>query len=565
MRSLAIPLHLAFFAAALVAGWLLPGAPWEAVRALVLVPALLILPGLGWARGVAHPLDRVMRGVGISLIVGVPLLVFFRYDSELALLVAGTVCLEGWRRPSPGATPLLAGEKAGIAAVVLATLLVACSWWSLIKLPLDGNWWSPAAEELPDEGQITLGSGWTQVERIGGAVVASTEEGSGEFELDEGIVALRGPVGAVLQVGDQSAVIETDPVQDPEEGPVPRYLKAGVVSLRVHEGGTIRVPPGLDVVIMADQAGIWELHEANVLRFGHYYQLLNMVEQLRWAREMGDTRWVTDVQPPLWSWPLGVAVVFNDGEQPTANVLFLYVCLLLGLAGVRVVGRWAPDAPWIAWCLPAFALAEHAKLMLVAGSAGLPDSAYTLAVVGLLGSAAGAGWGIVAQLARYPGTLIAGLFLVFAGRRAEAMKLGVGVAALILAFGLGGWATGDLDGWIETAMWETGPEHWHGETSPSVLLARIPAFYLLWLGYAGGTPLLIPSVQNRAVNVLYGTALAYSLLLCTIDHSPSHYFLPLVWLSVLAVAVGKPRKWAWPAWLAAVGMGYALWGVPITG
>ena len=88
--------------------------------------------------------------------------------------------------------------------------------------------------------------------------------------------------------------------------------------------------------------------DAGELRFNHYYQLLNMVEQLRWAHE----RWDTDVQPPLWSWLLGAALAVTHGGLPTANVLCLYMLLVGVIAGMRFLGVYAPNAPVVAWILP---------------------------------------------------------------------------------------------------------------------------------------------------------------------------------------------------------------------
>ena len=69
-----------------------------------------------------------------------------------------------------------------------------------------------------------------------------------------------------------------------------------------------------------------------------------------------------------------------------------------------------------------------------------------------------------------------------------------------------------------------------------VLLGRAPAFFALWFVYSGGTLLLAALRWPTGTRVALGTALLYSLLLCTIDHSPTHYFVPLVQLSALAAA-----------------------------
>ena len=63
----------------------------------------------------------------------------------------------------------------------------------------------------------------------------------------------------------------------------------------------------------------------------------------------------------------------------------------------------------------------------------------------------------------------------------------------------------------------------------------------------GGLLLAIPFLIGHAnrlrnnLRVILGTALIYSLILGTIDHNPSHYFLPLVALTGPAVicAIGS--------------------------
>lgn len=552
-----------------------PAPEHEALRALLIVPALLMLPGLAWARGAIHPIDRVLRASVLSTAFGIPLLAAAaQTPAPQPVILFGSALFGalGWLLPGRRLQRGSTGERIGTATVILATALVALTWRTAIELPLDGNWWSPAGESLPEQGTAEPGDGWRTTRQVGAAWVLKPGDGEATFTMGAGLVAVRGPVGTHVTVDGRSAAIEADPMENPEEGPVPRYLGRGVTSSLVEHGGALHLSaPGTTTVYLVPSAqALWELHGSGELRFGHYYQILNMVEQLRWARETGSSRWVTDVQPPLWSWPLGLVLRGNTadgslGEQPTANVLFLYLCALIGLVAVRAISRWAPNAPWIAYTLPALALAEHARLMLEPGSAGLPDTLYTLAVVALVASPAGAGWGIVAQLARYPGTLISGLFLLYSGRFRDAARLGVSVGILVLAFALVGQASGALEGWIATATWETGPEHWHGETDPTVLLGRAPEFYRVWLGYAGLAPLIALSGWNRAVRVLFGTAVTYSLLLCTIDHFPSHYFLPLLWLSVIAVAAAKPGPWALRTWLALAGLGYALIYVPITG
>ncbi len=585
MRSRSAGASVVFIALAWSLTERFPGTAAEAWRALMVVPALLIVPGIGWVRRLERRLDRIFAAVGVGVLCGFPMVVLAQMGLHGAAFgLAATVAAWGWVIPGRAASPMGTGEKVGVAAVLVSTLAVGISWWPTVTRPLDANWWSSAAEQLPDsisEDAIPVpGDGWATKRRVGnGWVLTATDATLLPVSSGSAIIALRSDVGDELTVDDQTVRLERAPIEKPDEGSVPRYLDRGVASIAVTGSGTHQVGARWGrqgtVYVIPDQETLWELDGRGELKFVNYYQILNMVEQLNWVGETGRTRCVTDVQPPLWTWILATAERGNDEaphggmpapppELPTANILFLYICALIGLAGVRVIARWRPDAPLVAWCLPALALAEHAKLMLEPGSADLPDSAYTLAILGLAGSV-GIGWGVVAQLLRYPGTLVSWLMLALDARWRDLARLTSIIVALVLGFGATGWVTGALDGWIATATWETGPEHWHGQADPAVLLARVPEFYGVWLGYAGLAPIIALSGWNRAVRVMLGTAFLYSLLLCTIDHFPSHYFLPLVQLSVLAVACASPGRAAWRSWLSVAGLAYALHSVPITG
>jgi hypothetical protein len=132
------------------------------------------------------------------------------------------------------------------------------------------------------------------------------------------------------------------------------------------------------------------------------------------------------------------------------------------------------------------------------------------------------------------------------------------VAVLVLGL-LGGAAAGRLGEWAGIVWFEFSPEHWHGDFHPGTLLSRAPEFYETWLRTAGGTPLLaLLLVRGRALRLLFA-AIVYSLLLCTIDHFPTHYFLPLVHLSVIAVAAGSEGVRG--PWLRAVLLGLSLLGL----
>ncbi|NOY27404.1 MAG: hypothetical protein GXP62_16180 [Oligoflexia bacterium] len=112
---------------------------------------------------------------------------------------------------------------------------------------------------------------------------------------------------------------------------------------------------------------------------------------------------------------------------------------------------------------------------------------------------------------------------------------------------------GGLDDMLFILYFETFPEHWHGHYQLSGLASRVPEFYWIWLRYTGGGLLLAalcivgPSNSaRRGLRFLLASALIYSLLLCTIDHHPTHYFLPLIALTgpaVVAASTAASSKW----------------------
>ena len=115
------------------------------------------------------------------------------------------------------------------------------------------------------------------------------------------------------------------------------------------------------------------------------------------------------------------------------------------------------------------------------------------------------------------------------------------IGAVIAAIGV---ATGVLQDLLFILYFETFPEHWHGEYSPARLLPRVPGFYALWTAYTGGGIILAsaaalltaPSEARRHLRWLLTAIGLYSGMLATIDHHPTHYFLPLVAVTGVAVA-----------------------------
>lgn len=535
----------------------------EVWRALLVAPLLLWVPGRSFPVRAAGALERELAAVGISLAVLVPAVIAARMGAGpsglLGVPIAAWAVGRVWAGLSPVPRPRWTTADRAAVGLVLA-VVGTWSWRDRLTIgrDLDRYWYHPAVEAgfAGADPVPRAGEGWAVV----GTSVGQREPGwwglpSSETPQLRGpargtvLLLLSGPVGAGLTVGDRSVTVTREVTEDPEEGPVPRYLDAGIAALAVDldlgpddtltllcpdpERTRIRVVPSVEAA--------WELHAIGALRHVHYYQLLNMVEQLRWSAELVHQRWVTDVQPPGWSWVLAAVREATGGGLVTANVLFVVLLVPLGLAGVATVRAWAPRAHPLAWAVPVATLPVQAKLLLEPGSAGMPDTAYTFALAMVaLGLARGprvAGWALAAQLLRYPATLVTGLMAVLAGRPAALARIVATVLTAMAAFGVAGQATGALDRWLATVGWEIGPEHWHGEFDPGVLLGRVPGFYALWVAYAGGTPLLAAARWTPGVRATLGAALLYSLLLCTIDHRPSHYFLPLVHLAAVGLGI----------------------------
>ena len=562
---------------ALAALFLAAGAPGWAMG-LVVLPAVLWAPGWGWARwlharrdGDASPLqvaiDATWIGIGLVVISGSvvrELSLDPPWLLALSVLWGAPGLVLAWRRR--GSAPLELPSRrsiAALAAVALAVLLVAWNHAPGLVRPMDAYWWHAAPDqETWQRTRIEAPSftelGWPEA----GAMKAQLDAGEHKLlAISRGplLVAVRGPVGAGISIVQGTeldrAVIESDPMEVEEEGPVPRYLERGVTAVfaELSPGSvTLELSTAATVFLLPSQDAVWALDELGELRFVHYYQCLNIVENLRWARStLVDLR-ATVNQPPLWAYVLAVPTALIDHDQKGAGLLFLWVLMLTGASGVRLLQLAGPDAAWPAWVLPALATAVHGRLMVEPGSFDFPDSLYTAAVVGGMAALLARGpvrlglLAVAASLLRYPGAvLIAGAALLWSlmnGRlrglvRPALITAGAG-AGLVAVVALAGLLSGNLGEWTEILWFETFQEHWHGETSPGVLLSRAPWFYWTWVAYAGGAPLLaLVGARGRSMLIL-ATAGCYSLLLCTIDHSPSHYFLPLIHLSAVALAAG---------------------------
>ena len=570
-------------------------------RALVWIPALLWAPGVGFARRLDRGGSRLQMSLDatwLSLVLLLPALVVARLTQGGAWAVLGCSSLftvlgmvVGWKHRSAQD-----GRLKGRVGVLFAAL--ALSTWAAVSSPqlfrpLDAWWHAEGLEELSqDPVPWSPGVDWEVHEPIGwdqvGAARLRDDEGRGGVLDIQGsgtiALALRGQVGDSITVGDWTWTIEADPTVQADEGPVPRYLERGVVGLitTVEPGElqlVIRAAGPVDVYVFPSVDAPWEVDAAGDLKLVHYYQLLNIVENQRWAGEILDgERWLTINQPPLWSWVLAGASAGLDRDLPTANLLFLFVLFFLACSGLRLLELVAPSAPMAAWLLPGAFAVVHGRLMLEPGSTNFPDSLYAAALVGGLVALQQRGlWrfaliGLAAGALRYPGvialSLAAVLSQVFTKESVLRHLAALWAAAVVVALALAAVAlvSGNMAHWLDILWFETVPEHYSNNPEALELWKRPRRFFWIWLQYSGGALLLALPGMTRGARAVGATALVYSLLLCTIDHSPTHYFLPLVALSAVAVganAAGLQGRWLRglvPALALLGGLAFLFWG-----
>jgi len=531
--------------------------------------------GLPWARsqhGVgAMPLlrlvvDAAWFGIAFAVLQVAAMRLLSLPADAIWPLALGLGALGEWRcRRVEGVTvsPVSQGERRAVAAVVLAVVGAFLVWWSPLQRPLEDFWWLDDVEEISPVSVSTEGFeavGWPEA-----GVVSKLIDSEVRFDVDSSgdlAILAQGEVGLVLKAQHSDgtvveSVLTADPVERPEEGAVPRYLNRGVVGavLPVDAPGqvTVSLSSAARVFLLPTPESAWSVHASGALRFVHYYQILNLVENQRWASEMLVDRWGTVSQPPLWSNLLALQTLV-DPDLPGASALFFWVLVLAGLTAIRLLDRTGEGVPELAWLLPATALVLHARLMIEPGSINFPDSLYTAALIGGLLALKERRWAMFGVLAfaasmlRYPGAFVlfgaVGLELIF-GRlsiRSPGLRRAlVGVIMAVFMFAVIGLVVGQFGNWIATIGFEIGPEHWHGDYALTSLLPRAPGFYGTWLAYAGGVPILVLLICRGESLRLFMVALAYSLLLCTIDHRPSHYFLPLLWLTAVSFGSGVGR------------------------
>ena len=554
---------------------------WGMDWTIWLVPLVLIGPGLGFARRLQSPenesalrwfLDATWIGFAIawfnvalireagvtpeghaSALIGV----------SVAWFLAGAWLGRSHGRPA-GLQP---AERFGVSAVMFAVFAV--SFWRAgdIARPLDAYWYLDGADDwqheaLPitaaDTASIRIhgspDSGAFSVAPVDGRVVLESKaDAQGAITL-----AVQGPLGSTVTVGTSTNQVAASMPGYAGEGMIRRYLDAGVAGIKVpvdlKTGETLDVDvTGDRLYVMTTADAVWALHAEGTLRYVHHYQLLNQVENQVWADEMLEDRWATLNQPPGWSPLLTVATVVTGTDMRAAGALFLLVIAVVGLSAVRLAQVLAPDAPKLALLVPGAMVASHGMLMLEPGSQNFPDSLYAAAILAVATAIAEGrvGWvaalGIGAGLLRWPGVVVSTIFLLtwwrFSGRTPwRALKqlwIWVGVGGVIAAVGV---FAGVLEDLLFILYFETFPEHWHGEYSPTKLLPRVPGFYALWVAYTGGGLLWCvlaawrtqASAARMATRWLLTAIGLYSLLLATIDHHPTHYFLPLVAITGVA-------------------------------
>ena len=572
-------------------------APWW-LRGLLVTPALVLGAGSGLARWLGGTQDRLAHllhagwlGLGLTWVdvalvrelglrgatAGFALLGLAALWGALGL---GLARRRGAARPTAGTR----WTRLGVLGVLLCVLGVGLWRADDVARPLDGYWFAQGADDPPQEPvDLRPGPGWAAQETVGWAeagalrlVPAQADPTFATVGPLEGrvTVAVRGPVGTTLSVAGASTTIARSMVEEPEEGPVRRYLERGtaalVLELDLPAGAELPLaldgpaaPDDLVVYLMPGSDAVWALHAAGELRYTHYYQILNQVENQVWAQEVLVDRWFTWNQPPGWSPILATSTVLVQDDLPAAGLLLLWVLVFVGLHGVRLGALLAPAAPTTTALVPGALAAAHGLLMFEPASVNFPDSLYAAAVLATAAAVVERrpGWfgglGAATQALRWPGTVVALLLLgVLSWSEREnplpyALRL-LGLIALGGAAALAAALTGQADDLLFILYFETFPEHWHDDYAAGSLLPRIPGFYGRWLAYTGGGLALAagalllarPGPERRAGRGLLAAALAYSALLCTIDHHPTHYFLPLVALTgpLLIAGAGATRR-----------------------
>lgn len=562
---------------------------WGLGWSVWLIPVVIVMPGLGFARALNTDgqtsrlrwlLDAFWIGAAITWLdvaivreSGIP----EDAHASALLLLAGAWTAAGWLLRRDRAIPQgsLNIERVGGIAVMAAVAWVAIWRAGDIARPLDSYWYLDGADKWRHEALPIQVVDPLELELHGhedsGALSVTPRDGTVTLRAEaatEGhlVLAVQGDLGAEVRAAGAQGRVEASMPGFPGEGLIRRYLERGVAAIEVpvqlEEGETLEVAATGDrLYIMTTADAIWMLHAEGTLRFVHHYQILNQVENQVWAQEMLRDRWATLNQPPGWSPLLSAATVVTQAELPAAGALFLLVLVVVGLSAVRLCAVLVPRAPTLAVMVPAMMVAAHGLLMLEPGSQNFPDSLYAAAIIAVASAIAEGrlGWiaamGIAAGLLRWPGVVVSSIFLMTwwqASGKAPWTALRhlwswVVVGSVLAAIGV---FTGVLEDLLFILYFETFPEHWHGEYSVTKLLPRVPGFYALWGAYTGGGLIWAivgcasprPSPARTATRWLLGAIGIYSLMLATIDHHPTHYFLPLIAVTGVAV-VSAAEAW----------------------
>lgn len=556
----------------LLAFFLFVKSPWW-LMALISLPTVLIGTGWGFTLRLhqskrASPLQLILDSAWISLLItwlNIALVrelglgthenvSWFLYGFSFLWMLGGLFL----GRKNTVIPPLPPREKHGLLGIFLALLFLG--WWKApdISRPLDAHWYLEQADDPRHPLQpIRPANGWRSIDKIGweeaGAFrmlpsnsfpsLISDHRTNGRITL-----AVRGPLGSYIEAKGKRNTVAQYMAESEEEGGVRRYLTKGVAAISIwadlQPGDVLPIKiQGDEVYLLASSDAVWALHEEETIKYTFYYQILNQVENQVWAEEILKDRRFTWNQPPGWSPILAFANIFIAADLYGAACLFLYVLFLVALSSVRLISLIAPRAHFLGWMVPSLLMLSHANLMFVPASHNFPDSLYTVGILGMLIGIFSQEplrfgiLGIATQALRWPGTLLSSGFILLYFWREKISPLpylrylwiGTGLGVLIA---VGAIFLGDPEDVLFILYFETFPEHWHGNYNFLDLLSRYPNFYQKWIMYTGGMLLLsLPFLwnqQNKAVFTLLGGAFAYSLILASIDHDPSHYFLPLV-------------------------------------
>jgi len=572
------------------------------VRAVLVYPGWLLLPGLPWLAWLlarrSRPTEPVLAAlgvVGLSVVVhAINLAILKAVDwtpSPLPFLglslveaIPGLVLL--WRGPPLVLERLRRVEWVLIGVGTALVLFAGCWHMGQGARPMDGYWYHERADQWSWEYssvRLWADGAWGEPVRYGDvqreARVYHPSDGPLQLRADsDGVVTvillLRAEVGAKLELwreGDLvgAVEIETHPLEKSKEGPVLRYVDRGigslVLDLHVGTGDTYDVvvdaEPGYALIDLTSSSpeAVWTLEDAG-LHLVHYYQILNIAENVEWARQLWTTRYVTLNQPPLWSYFHAGASLLGGPDLQATYLVFLLVMIGIAAVGVRLVGALEPEAPPWALSIPILGALFHLHHVVMHCEANFPDNLFALSITAAClalaraDAAAFGGVGLASTVLRYPGsavvTFAALLRAVLWRKPREVVRplaaLWGPIAAFCVVMLAAGAVTGQLSEWFFILYFETFPEHFHGEYAAAELLPRAPLFYRELLQYTGWLVVFALPLLGKGARWLFAVALGYSLLLCTIDHFTIHYHLPLMALVTAAVGcnlAAVARKW----------------------